>query len=34
MIIQIDKENMDTKIILGEDKEITLKELLPLHWLD
>jgi len=34
MMIQIDKENMDTKIILGEDKEITLKELLPLHWLD
>ncbi len=25
MIIQIDKENMDTKIILGGDKEIALK---------
>ncbi|MFA5308105.1 MAG: cytidine deaminase [Dehalococcoidales bacterium] len=33
-LYQLNKANEDTKIILGPDKTITLKELLPMHWLD
>ena len=29
---QIDKSNWDIEVILGEDKVVTLKELLPYHW--
>ena len=32
MIYEINKENLNTKIILGENKEITLKKLLPEIW--
>ena len=31
-IWQVDKSNWDTEILLGEDKVVTLKELLPYHW--
>lgn len=31
-IWQVDRSNWDTEIILGEDKVVTLRELLPYHW--
>jgi cytidine deaminase len=34
LIYQINKANANTKIILNLNDTITLKELLPLHWLD
>jgi cytidine deaminase len=34
LIYQVNKANAATKIILGQDETITLKELLPHHWLD
>lgn len=33
MILQLNKENYNTKIILSNDREILLKEYLPDHWL-
>ena len=30
---QIDERNMDCRVIIAEDKEVTLRELLPHHWL-
>ncbi len=32
MMYQADRENLNTEIILGNDKVITLKELLPERW--
>jgi cytidine deaminase len=34
LIYQINRANATTKIILNQTDTITLKELLPLHWLD
>ncbi len=34
LIYQINPANAATKIILSQQETITLKELLPLHWLD
>ena len=34
LIYQINKSNADTQIVISDDETITLKELLPLHWLD
>lgn len=34
LIYQINKANARTKIILNQNETITLKELLPYHWLD
>jgi cytidine deaminase len=34
LIYQINEANANTKIILNQNETITLKELLPLHWLD
>ena len=34
LIYQVNKANANTKIILSQDETITLKELLPHHWLD
>jgi cytidine deaminase len=31
---QVDKRNLECRVLLGEDQEIPLKELLPKHWLD
>ncbi len=32
LIWQIDKENWNTEVIIGKDKVVKLKELLPYHW--
>ncbi len=32
LIWQIDKENWNTEVIIGKDKLVTQKELLPYHW--
>lgn len=34
MIAQVDARNLECKVILNEDEEVTLRELLPLHWLE
>ena len=34
LIYQINKSNADTQIVISENETTTLKELLPLHWLD
>jgi len=31
---QIDSRNMDCRVIVGEDREVLLRSLLPEHWLD
>ena len=31
---QIDARNMDSRIIVGEDREVFLRDLLPQHWLN
>lgn len=31
---QLDGRNFESRIIIGEDQEVTLKELLPKHWLE
>jgi cytidine deaminase len=31
---QIDRRNMDCHVIVGEDKEVLLRDLLPQHWLN
>lgn len=33
MISQLDRRNLDCRIILGEDKSTTLRQLLPKHWI-
>jgi cytidine deaminase len=33
MILQLDRRNFDCRVILGEDKATTLRQLLPNHWL-
>ena len=33
MIAQIDVRNMDCSVIIGEDHVVTLRQLLPNHWL-
>ena len=30
---QIDERNLDCKVIIGEDREVLLRELLPNHWM-
>lgn len=30
---QIDERNLDSKVIIGEDREVLLRDLLPNHWL-
>ncbi len=32
-MVQIDRRNVDSRIILGEDREVSLRDLLPHHWL-
>jgi cytidine deaminase len=34
LLFQVHKENIDTEIIIWEDKKMTLKELLPNRWQD
>jgi hypothetical protein len=34
LIFQTHKDNIDTEIIISEDKKTTLKELLPNRWQD
>lgn len=34
MIAQVDARNLGCKVILNEGEEVTLRELLPLHWLE
>jgi len=34
LIYQINKTNADTQIVINQNEAITLRELLPLHWLD
>ena len=31
---QIDARNMDSRVIVGEDQEVLLRDLLPQHWLN
>ena len=33
MITQIDRRNLDCRVILGENKTTTLRQLLPEHWI-
>jgi cytidine deaminase len=33
MISQLDRRNLDCRIILGEDRTTTLRQLLPEHWI-
>ena len=33
MISQLDRRNLDCRIIMGEDRTTTLRQLLPDHWL-
>ena len=32
-IAQVDAQNLDCSVILGDDREVPLRELLPEHWL-
>ena len=32
-IAQVDRQNLDCAVILGNDREVPLRELLPEHWL-
>lgn len=32
-MVQIDSRNLDATVIVGEDREVRLRELLPHHWL-
>ena len=34
LLVQIDARNKSTRVILGEDKYVLLKEMLPHYWLD
>jgi len=31
---QLDARNLDCRVIVGEDRDVSLRELLPRHWLD
>ena len=33
LLAQLDPENMDCQVILGEDRVLSLDQLLPEHWL-
>lgn len=33
LLVQIDKRNLDCRVILGEDEAVPLRALLPRHWL-
>jgi cytidine deaminase len=33
MIVQVDARNFDCHVIIGEDRIVTLRQLLPEHWL-
>jgi cytidine deaminase len=33
MIAQVDARNLDCRVIIGEDRVVTLRQLLPEHWL-
>ena len=33
MMVQVDAKNLDSMVILGENQEVSLRELLPDHWL-
>ncbi len=33
MIVQVDARNLDCSVIIGEDQVVTLRQLLPNHWL-
>jgi cytidine deaminase len=33
MIAQVDRRNLDCRVIIGEDQDVSLRELLPKHWL-
>ncbi len=33
MMVQIDARNLNSMVILGENQEVSLRELLPDHWL-
>jgi cytidine deaminase len=33
MMVQVDAKNLDSMVILGENEEVSLRELLPDHWL-
>lgn len=32
-MVQVDPRNLDCRVILGEDREVPLRDLLPHHWL-
>ena len=34
MIAQLDQRNLECRVLLHDDKETTIKELLPNHWLE
>jgi cytidine deaminase len=34
LMAQVNKANIQTKIVIGRDKTVTLKELLPYYWVD
>jgi cytidine deaminase len=33
MMVQVDARNLDSMVILGDNQEVSLRELLPDHWL-
>ncbi|MCX5671622.1 MAG: cytidine deaminase [Planctomycetota bacterium] len=33
MMAQVDDRNFDSRVIVGEDQEVSLRDLLPDHWL-
>ena len=33
MMVQVDRRNLDCRILIGKDRYVTLQELLPEHWL-
>jgi len=33
MMVQVDVRNLDCKVIFGKNKEVSLRELIPNHWL-
>ena len=34
MMAQVDARNLDCRVIITEDRDVSLRELLPAHWLD
>ena len=33
-MVQIDRNNLDATVIIGDEEKVTLRELLPSHWLE